>query len=218
MCEMFKNTNISPAGFSEFIFVTEGHLQNTVFIANKDIHKASFLEPLACCIRSIKRAELLDGDKCLVIGLGSIGLIMAQALKYYGMDVCAFDILEKRRAFANEIGIKTEVQEKSNDAVFMTAGAFQAIPTALKALREGGKIVVFSSVKNNDGYANNEIYYRELTVMGSYSPSCEDLKESSRILEYINTNGILSEYSIYELQKAVDDTMENKIYNAFIKP
>lgn len=217
MCEEFKKTNIFPGGFSEYIFVSEGHLENTVFIAERDIHKASFLEPLACCIRAIKRAQLFKKDKCLVVGLGSIGLIMAQALKYYGMDVYASDIIPARCEFAKELSIKTSFEYETMDAIFMTSGSYKAIDDALKAVRDGGKIIVFSSVKNEQGYTNNDIYYRELTVLGSYSPSVEDLRESSKILKYINTDGILREYPLEQLKNAVDDTMENKIYKAFIK-
>lgn len=217
MCNDFKKTNIFPGGFSEYIFVSEGHLKHTVFYAESDIHKASFLEPLACCIRAIKRAQLLSEDKCLVIGLGSIGLIMAQALKYYGMDVYGSDIISQRCKFAEKLSIKIAFENNSIDAVFMTSGSYKAITDALKAVRDGGKIIVFSSVKNEDGYTNNDVYYRELTVVGSYSPSVEDLKDSSKILKYISTEGILTEYPLEQLENAVNDTIENKIYKAFIK-
>lgn len=68
------------------------------------------------------------------------------------------------------------------DGVFMTSGADKAIDTALKAVRAGGKILVFSSTPLSNGYPNNEIYYKELTVLGSYSPSPADLKDSLTFL------------------------------------
>ena len=48
------------------------------------------MEPLACCVRAIKRADLISNDRVLVIGLGSIGYIMSQALNSYNMNVRAF--------------------------------------------------------------------------------------------------------------------------------
>jgi threonine dehydrogenase-like Zn-dependent dehydrogenase len=51
----------------------------------------------------------------------------------------------------------------------MTSGADKAIELALKVVRKGGKISVFSSIPSNLGYLNNEIYYNEITVMGAYS-------------------------------------------------
>ena len=64
MCRHFKSTNIIPGGFSEFIYVSEEHLNNTVFHANLNLSsiEASFTEPLACCIRAVKRAHLHDNS------------------------------------------------------------------------------------------------------------------------------------------------------------
>ena len=43
---------------------------------------------------------------------------------------------------------------------------------------------------NNFGYANNEIYYKELTVMGSYSPSPKDLRDSFELLFTNKVSGL----------------------------
>ena len=48
------------------------------------------------------------------------------------------------------------------DAVFMTSGADKAIEVALELIRNGGKINVFSSTPQNNGYKNNEIYYQSM--------------------------------------------------------
>ena len=58
MCENFKKTNIFPSGFSEFVYITEGHLKNTVFRAPKNLsyEEFSYLEPLSCCLRAIRRS------------------------------------------------------------------------------------------------------------------------------------------------------------------
>jgi L-iditol 2-dehydrogenase len=101
----------------------------------------------------------------------------------------------------------------------MTSGSDKAISTALKYVRDGGKILVFSSTPQNFGYANNEIYYRELTVLGSYSPSKEDLKTSLQLLrdKEVKVKGLSSFYKIDNIQKAVEDTVSNKILKAYIE-
>ena len=101
----------------------------------------------------------------------------------------------------------------------MTSGSDNAISTALKYVRDGGKIVVFSSTPKNTGYANNEIYYRELTVLGSYSPSPADLKDSLDLLKNkeVKVKNLSTDYPLDSIQKAVNDTIENKILKAYIK-
>ena len=105
------------------------------------------------------------------------------------------------------------------DAIFMTSGADKAIDTALKNIKMGGKILVFSSTPNNWGYANNEIYYKELTVMGSYSPSPADLNDSFDLLVSgrVNVKNLTTVYPLENIQKAFDDTVSNKIFKAYIK-
>ena len=69
------------------------------------------------------------------------------------------------------------------------------------------------------GYQNNEIYYRELTVLGSYSPAPVDLALSFELLSrgVIDLSGVSTDYTLDNLPRAVDDTMMNKIFKACIK-
>ncbi len=101
----------------------------------------------------------------------------------------------------------------------MTSGADKALDVALRVVRKGGKILVFSSTPRNTGYPNNEIYYKELTVLGSYSPSPKDLKDSFDLLtsHKVNVKGLTTVYPLEKVQQAFDDTVANKILKAYIK-
>lgn len=226
MCRHFKQTNICPGGFSEYVFVSEEHLKNVAHHKPENLTdiEASFYEPLACCVRAVKRAALNDKSTALVIGLGSVGILMAQALKAFGMNVVGCDLISSRVEILKNLGIEAfNVNEMCEsikaDGVFMTSGSDKAIDTALKYVRDGGKILVFSSTPNNSGYANNEIYYRELTVLGSYSPSPADLKDSLELLrtKQVKVDGLSTVYPLDKVQKAVNDTVSNKIMKAYIK-
>ena len=225
MCEHFKETNIKPGGFSEYIYLSEEHLQNIAYKIPENLTEveASFYEPLGCCIRAIKRAELKEDSRVLVIGLGSIGILMGQGLKAYGHEVFGCDIIQERVGLANGLGIKASNSMKMEnldvDAVFMTSGADVTIDLALKRVRDGGKIMVFASTPKNFGYANNEIYYRELTVMGSYSPAPIDLKDSIELLATgkVNVENLSTIYSFADIEKAFCDTIDNTILKAYIK-
>ena len=227
MCEHFKSTNIRPGGFSEYVYLSEEHLKNVAHLKPENLSdiEASFYEPLGCIVRAVKRANLLKGDKALVVGLGSIGILTAQALKAYGYDVLGCDLLKERIELLKSFGIDAcDVRELDDDykadGIFMTSGADKAIGTALKYVRNGGKILVFSSTPSDlSAYPNNEIYYRELTVMGSYSPAPVDLKDSLALLKdgKVKVKSISTVYNLDDIQNAFDDTMTNKIMKAYIK-
>lgn len=236
MCKHFKETNIIPGGFSEYIYLSEEHLLNVTHLKPRNLtdEEASFYEPLGCCVRAVKRAELSPLSSVLVVGLGTIGLLMGQTLRAFGMSVHGCDIIADRINKAQNLGINAfnstdldfvhrHIYAHTNDigvdCVFMTSGADAAIPVALNSVRLGGKIVVFSSTPNNTGYTNNDIYYKELTVLGSYSPRPQDLETSLQLLTNgeVNVKYLSTVYPLENIQKAFDDTISNKIMKAYIR-
>ena len=236
MCQHFKSTNIRPGGFSEYVYLSEEHLENVTHPMPKNLteEEAAFYEPLGCCVRAVKRAKLAPQSNVLVIGLGTIGLLMAQALRAFGMNVYGCDIMDDRIELANQHGINafnsldvevahkfiySKTDEIGADCIFMTSGADAAIPLALQTVRLGGKILIFASTPKNMGYANNEIYYKELTVLGSYSPRPVDLETSLKLLtdKEVDVKNLSTVYPIEKIQDAFDDTISNKIMKAYIK-
>ncbi len=226
MCRTFKHSNIFPSGFSEYIKVDENHLKYTVYKMNDELKndEKAFLEPLSCCIRAVRRAGFdIKNDNsdfsALTIGLGSIGLLMLKALRAFKVQAFGFDISPDRMKKAIDDGFSLD-ENKKYDAVFLTAGNSKAIETALKYVIDGGKIIVFSSVEDDlKGFSNNEIYYRELSIISSYSPSPYDIELSAKFLneKIVNVKGLSSHYTLDNLAKAVDDSFNNKIFKAYIE-
>ena len=224
MCRHFKETNLVPGGFSEKVFLSEEHLQNVAYLKPENLTdmEASFYEPLSCCVRAVRRAELPFESTVLVLGLGSIGILMSQALKSAGMKVLGCDILPERVELLKSFGVEAVAELEENyrpDAVFLTAGADKTVEIAVKRVRDGGKIVVFASTPNSFPFPNNEIYYRELTVMGSYSPDLCDMRKSLELLQNgsVKVTGLSTIYPLDELEQAIKDTKSAKIMKAYIK-
>jgi len=228
MCSEFKSSNIIPGGFCEYIYLSEKHLEDSALIIPKNLSDllASFTEPVACCLRAVRRSCIKEGDSALIIGLGSIGLLMGQVLKSFGASVTGCDLLDERVNLALGLGFDEAYMEIPNDLaesfdkVFLVSGNEKTIPLSLKYVRDGGTINVFASVESDSiGFPNNEIYYRDLTVFGSYSPASLDLRNALTLLKkgLIKVDELVTEYPLDNINQAIEDTVSNKIIKAYIK-
>src|SRR5205085_8314562 len=94
MCAAFKASNIRPGGFSEYVLASATHVAHTALALPDDMpdERAVFVEPLACCVRALKRVALLPGDTALVVGAGAIGLLFLALLRRYPIQLAALDL------------------------------------------------------------------------------------------------------------------------------
>ncbi|NBV98903.1 MAG: hypothetical protein EBR67_05260 [Proteobacteria bacterium] len=199
LCLQFKSTNFNPGAFCEYLELSEDHLKHTVIKLNKETSNlsASFTEPVACCIKAIKKSGLLlhkGSANVLVLGLGSIGLIIGRLIDYYRekleINLYGSDPIDSKRRLAAESGFDKVFNDialinnaEKPDYIFLSAGANICIDLAISYIRDGGTIIVFSSVPDSaKAFTNNEIYYKELSIISSYSPNLNDLKESYQLI------------------------------------
>lgn len=200
MCRTFKTTNLDPGGFAEYVRLSASHVAHTALHIPADLpdEEASFTEPLACCLRGMKRSPPQGGDTVLVVGAGSIGLLMLQLAKLQGAQVIVTDLLEARLYWARSLGADLALNAKGDvakmvhqlsagrgaDVVVLIAGAAEPVAQALGYVRDGGTINVFAGIPPGSSILLdvNQIYHREITVMGSYSSSPVELREAIDLL------------------------------------
>ncbi len=264
LCTQFKKTNFNPGAFCEYLELSADHLKYTVEKVPEfmtDI-EASFTEPLACCIKAIERSGLQkyrgDQARVLILGLGSIGLMIGQLVKYYfpNLNLVGCDLLQTRLDLAKDLGFdelhenlsdtrlaspeKTELTKASMsiskdehnavdedlsqarfDFIFLCAGADASLDMAVNYAENGATLVVFSSVKTDTlGFNNNDIYYKELTVLGSYSPNLNNLKESLELISNkdIKVDKLITHTTNLEnLGKTIEKARQEKGIKVFLK-
>jgi L-iditol 2-dehydrogenase len=201
MCRTFKASNIDPGGFAEYIRVPALNVRYATFPIPQGLRddEAAFTEPLACCLRAVKRLHPLLGDTVLVVGLGSIGLMLTQLLKLYRVRVIGLDQLADRlewaKAFGAELALNpgeekvpkevTRLTEgRGADAAILTAGGPKGLQQALELLRDGGILLLFASdpKRPRAELDIHRFFHRELTLQSSYSPSTIELQEALTLL------------------------------------
>jgi threonine dehydrogenase-like Zn-dependent dehydrogenase len=122
--------------------------------------QAALIEPLACAIHAVRRAEIQLGDVVVIAGMGPIGLCMLAAAKKAGAGkLIALDLKEKRLQLARSFGADLAINPTSGDAVqrvldltvgygcdvyIEATGAGPAVSQGLRMLRRLGTFVEFS--------------------------------------------------------------------------
>jgi L-iditol 2-dehydrogenase len=210
MCRAFKASNLDPGGFAEFVRVPAVNVRHATFALPRHVsdEAASFVEPLACCLRAVKRARVEAGDTVAVIGLGSIGCLFLQLLKGRGAFVAGVDIVPGRVDFAARLGaaaagdaeamaaaIQRASQGRGADHVIVTGGGAAVLPWSAATVRDGGTVHFFAG-GGGDGLplAVSALYARELTLTATYSSSPVELREAFELIaaDAVRTGDLIS--------------------------
>jgi L-iditol 2-dehydrogenase len=201
MCAHFKASNIDPCGFAEYIRIPTEHVQHTTLLLPYSLsaEEGSFVEPLACCVRAIRRTPLQAGDSVVIMGLGSVGLLMVQAAKAMGagdfgrVSVYGVDLIPERLQLARELGVDDAIpvpddedglrqaidqytEGRGADAIMITAPGARPFMQALAGVRKGGTIHIFAAHAGNVPINLEKIYQQELSITSTYSSSPEELR------------------------------------------
>lgn len=198
-CETYKKVGSTagfvPAGggFAEYIRVmdwvvgAEGQVAGLIKVPDDiPFEQAVFIEPVNTCFKAIKLLSLEPDDTVLVIGQGSIGVILAALAQRTGATVLTSDLYAERHAIAAQFGLchpidargdvvgaaKAATEGRGADVVLVAVGSDALIDLAMKALRCGGRVMLFASTQHGTAaFDPAAVCMDEKTLMGSYSAS-----------------------------------------------
>ena len=205
-CEKYKKVGTTAGlgeaaggGFAQYIRVMDWIVGDGVTPAGlihvpDDIpfEQAAFIEPVNTCFKAIRLLELEPDDTVLVIGQGSIGVLLAALAKQTGATVLTSDMYAERHAIAAQYGLdhpldargdvvaacKEVTEGRGADVALVAVGADALIATAMEAIRPGGRVMLFASTQHGTAtFDPAAVCMDEKTLMGSYSASVEIQKE-----------------------------------------
>jgi L-iditol 2-dehydrogenase len=138
------------------------------------------------CFKAVKLLELEPDETVLVIGQGSIGIILAALAAQTGATVLTSDMYPERHAIAAGFGLthpldaredvvaecKAATEGRGADVALVAVGADALIATAMAAIRPGGRVMLFASTQHGTApFDPAAVCMDEKTLMGSYSAS-----------------------------------------------
>jgi L-iditol 2-dehydrogenase len=201
MCASFKENGLDPCGFAEYVRVPATHVARALMELPDTVshEQASFVEPLACCLRAVGRAQGARLEEVTVLGLGSMGLLMLQALadRYPRARLTGVDPLPERRALALRHGAGQALAASADavgaarggsegrgaDLVVLTAAFPGALAQARALVRDGGEVLLFAAEPAmREEMADWDWYRDELRLTASYSSTPTDLRAALTLI------------------------------------
>jgi L-iditol 2-dehydrogenase len=185
LCERFRATRLDPGGFAERVRVPEELVDELLVLPDAvDDERATFVEPLACVLRALDRADVRAGDALLVVGTGTSGLLAVAAAHARGVEaVWVREPRSARRRRAVELGAQVHGGELVDVAIVCTPDP-QAVADGFAAVAPGGCLCLYAppapgQMLGLDGHA---LYVGEVDVCASYSAGPADMRAALELI------------------------------------
>ncbi|TWF93981.1 zinc-dependent alcohol dehydrogenase family protein [Saccharopolyspora dendranthemae] len=136
--------------------------------------QGALVEPVSCAVHGVRQIGVESGEKFLVIGAGTMGLLMQQLLQRAGAQVTVADRNAARLPRAQRLGAVAVAEDAAEldadfDAAVDCTGAAPAIETAFDKVRRGGRLLVFgvAPAEARISLSPFRIYNDEIKIVGS---------------------------------------------------
>jgi 2-desacetyl-2-hydroxyethyl bacteriochlorophyllide A dehydrogenase len=176
LCDRWGAIGVSTSGgAADFAVAPAGSC--VLLPEHVDLRDAALIEPLSCAVRGFDVIDVRLGDRCLIYGAGTMGLInLALALRSGATMVDVVDINPARLDRARVAGATSAVVSADEleagrgwDLVIDCTGAVAAIEDGLGRVRRGGTFLQFGVANENAvaSWSPFQIYNNEITIAGS---------------------------------------------------
>lgn len=215
-------------GFEQYVAA----LGEKAFIIPEGItyEEAACTEPVACCMRAMDRMDIQYGDNVVVLGAGSMGMILAQLIKHSSADnvVVMASTQSKLDVIEKEFAIKTilvdrkdytkherelaEVFPQGANIVVDTTGNKDMAWSGVRMLGRGGKLIFYTVVEDFEVKDANEWFHKEISLIMSWCQThnygrCIDAIASG----HVNLKPLIThEYSLEDYFEALDTNVKDR--------
>ncbi len=182
-CSNLKALGVSlNGGFAEYSIVPASQVYK---IPNDfSFRAAAFAEPLSCCVRGIDQADIKAGESTVIIGSGTIGLLMLQLARNSGAaKVLVVEPNEYKRKLALELGADYVLEPASGDlyqqihdytgggpdVIIECAGNSSAAKLSIDISKRGSRVIIFGLANKNEtiNLQLQDFFLKELSIKGS---------------------------------------------------
>jgi len=226
-----------PGGLGQYVIANAEDL--FVFRPPVPFEQAALTEPLACVLRSVKRAAIQQAEKVVIIGGGIMGMLHLQLVKDFHGVVIVSEPEAQRRAKAMELGATYTIDPRSEDYVtrikeltggrgadvtFVCVAHAGVIEPAINAAAKNGRVSLYSSVhpRGTKFEVDPNIFHNnEVVLTGTMSQTRQDFFESAELIGkgLIDLQPLISaQYPLNEVQQAFEAALRLDTYRVVVNP
>ncbi|MCZ6491314.1 MAG: alcohol dehydrogenase catalytic domain-containing protein [Acidobacteria bacterium] len=215
-CEQMQRKHIEPGGFSQYVRLFDPCIEKGLFALpdSMTFEQGSFVEPLACVVRGVRKTAPIDSRTVLVLGSGLAGLLHIKLARALGAGrIYAVDTNQKRLEAASQNGademIHAADQLPRADRVFVCTGSQKAAESALDCVNRGGHILFFAA----DGPDKKllipltKFWTTQPSLSFSYGAAPRDMKEAMELIRSgkVAVDGLVTHrFGIDQIAQAFD--------------
>jgi len=228
ICENLRVMGCQGEGAMAQYFITPA--DKTVHIPDTlPLRDAVLVEPLAVAVHAVRKARDLFNKNVVIIGAGTIGLMVLTCVKKAGArNITVSDLTEQRLALAKKIGagwtihagttdfVKTVLAEQPYegiDVVFECVGVEKSIRDAMAVVRKGGRIIVCGVFGSEITVKMADVQDRELELIGTIMYTRRDITDAIHMIDVGAVNSdlfITKEYTLDQPQQAFEAALDAK--------
>ena len=211
-------------GFSEVMAMPISRLIDGKGLSPKTL---ALIEPFCIGYHGIQRAGVHEGDKVLVVGAGTIGVLAAIAAKSRGAKVWICDVAPKKREYALRFGLDGTILNDGPEALTKAVneitdgngfdvtvecvGLPSTFQNCLDAACFGGRVAVIGVGKHNIDLDFTIIQKKELNIFGSRNALTRDFEELIDVVKTqgLNLDDVVTNVYKFEDAQAFEDFHQN---------
>ena len=224
--------SVIDGGFAEYMIIPEDNLH--FLPPGVDYQEGALAEPLACCVRGVMEiGHLGAGERVLIIGPGTLGLLCTQLAKISGAHVTVLGRPEdeQRLGLAGELGadsvLTTEdlVDFNRSDGEFETlvecSGSVDGLLSGTQLLRKNSKIIQVGLSGKTVPLLLDDFAMKEITLLGTFAHNWSTWDLTIRLLAQgeLQLRPLISHvFSLSDYQKAFDTFRSRKGIKVLFAP
>ena len=191
-----------PGAFADYMALAVRNLHIVPDAVSDD--EAVFVEPLAAALQTTEAVHISPRDRVVVLGVGKLGMLVAQVLKLTGADVVTVvrrekqaKLLDKWRIPAVELA---DLEPQRAQVVVDCTGQADGFEASLNLVEARGAIVLKSTYHGLPQANLTQVAVREIRVIGS---RCGPFDAALRLLKA----GLVDVNSLVEARYNLDDAL-----------